>query len=137
MRRTSGEVSPAPRVLLVAGARWPRALLRAQLIEAGYDVVGAQLVARALRYPAAEPGRGPVLLIIIEQAALALAAPRELERLRARHPSARVLLLASATVAPPSGSWDVVLRRPLAIEQIVRAVRELVPLPGPAERPDA
>ncbi|HYT63063.1 MAG TPA: hypothetical protein VEL50_04145 [Gemmatimonadales bacterium] len=32
---------PPPRILVVSGEQWPRALLRAQLDEAGYDPIGA------------------------------------------------------------------------------------------------
>jgi len=31
---------PPPRILVVSGEQWPRALLRAQLDEAGYDAIG-------------------------------------------------------------------------------------------------
>jgi Response regulators consisting of a CheY-like receiver domain and a winged-helix DNA-binding domain len=59
-----------PRVLLVMPEQWPRALLRAELRERGYDALGAPGVAAALAYPVSAPARGPVRLILIDQAAL-------------------------------------------------------------------
>jgi hypothetical protein len=57
-----------PRVLLVMPDRWHRALLRAQLRELGYDALGAPDLAGGLLYPAPEPERGPVALIVVDQA---------------------------------------------------------------------
>jgi DNA-binding response OmpR family regulator len=113
-------------VLIVSGAQWPRALLRAQLLEEGYDAVGARTLASALGVRTEEPARGPVRLIVLDQAVLETEPADRLDRLRARHPGAQVLLLARSTVAPPPGDWDGVLRRPLEIAELVAAVRRLV-----------
>src|SRR3954454_21547300 len=62
---------PPPRVLLVMPEQWPRALLRAALREAGYDALGAPGLPGAIRYPVHPGDRGPVRLVLLDQAALA------------------------------------------------------------------
>ena len=131
-----------PRILIVSPDQRSRALLRAELREAGYDAIGASSLTTALRYPPHEPDRGPVRLFIIDGDAAA--APALLERTRARYPESRFLLIQSgAGAAPPAspgppdlpgaprppGPWQSVLRRPITIGEIVAAARELVPLP--------
>ena len=128
-----------PRILIVSPDQRSRALLRAELREAGYDAIGASSLTTALRYPPHEPDRGPVRLFIVDGGAAA--APALLERTRARYPESRFLLIQSgagaASPAPPGppdlpgapGPWQRVLRRPITIGAIVAAARELVPLP--------
>jgi len=127
-----------PRVLLIMPEQWPRALLRAALREAGYDALGAPGLDGALRYRARMEGRGPVRLIVMDQAVVhgAQAAER-LEALRRRHDDPPLVLLASA-IAPaatrpdaPSGAVRV-LRRPASIADLVAAVQSALPLHGPA-----
>ncbi len=129
-----------PRVLVVWPERVPRALLRAELREAGYDAIGASSLAAALRYPPAEPERGPVGLWIVDQAALDAAAAPLLALAATRHPVCGFLLVARAgpgagTALAPPGGWQVVLRRPVTIGAVVDAARTLVPLPPALQRP--
>lgn len=119
----------AARVLIVSPEQWPRALLRAELLEAGYDAIGSRTLSAALRYPRTEAGRGPVGLIIVDQAVVAREAPAVLERLVSKHAGSRCFLLARSSGALPAGSWDSVLRRPLSIRQVVEAVRRVLPIP--------
>jgi hypothetical protein len=131
-----------PRVLVVWPERVPRALLRAELREAGYDAIGASSLAAALRYPPADPARGPVGLWVVDQAALDAAAGPLLALAATRHPGSRFLLVARAgaratggsAVAPPGG-WSLVLRRPVTIGAVVDGARTLVPLPPALQRP--
>src|SRR6058998_4234200 len=122
-----------PRILIMSPDRRSRALLRAELREAGYDAIGASSLTTTLRYPPDEPDRGPVRLFIVDGDAAA--APALLERTRARYPGSRFLLIRSgAAAAPPDPPdpprpWQRVLRRPITIGEIVAAARELVPLP--------
>ncbi|KPK79239.1 MAG: hypothetical protein AMS25_13340 [Gemmatimonas sp. SM23_52] len=116
----------APRVLIVSPEQWPRALLRAELLEAGYDAVGSRTLSAALRYPRTEAGRGPVGLIIVDQAVVEREAPDVLERLASKHAGSRCFLLARSSGALPAGNWDAVLRRPQSIRQIVEAVRRVL-----------
>jgi DNA-binding response OmpR family regulator len=125
----------APRVLVVMPEQWPRALLRSALRESGYDAAGTQTLTSALRIPVTMPERGPVRLIVVDHSTLDGEADDRLERLVASHDHPATLLLARATSATPSGSWDTVLRRPVSVADIVHAVRSALPLPTDCVRP--
>jgi hypothetical protein len=114
-------------VLIVMPDQWPRALLRAALREDGYDAVGTRNLDSALRIRPEEPDRGPIRLVVVDQAALK-GAEDELERLLARHNAPSTLLLARPTLAVPPGRWDLVLQRPVSVGDIVSATQTLVPL---------
>lgn len=127
--------APAPRVLIVWGEQWPRALLRAALRDAGYDAVGATSLTGAARAAPTAPDRGPVQLVVVEQDALSHNGLTQLEQLLARHGRPAVVLLAHAVRALPPGAWARVLRRPFTVEDVATAVRELRPLPPGEYRP--
>ena len=119
-----------PRVLLVVPDQWHRALLRAQLRELGYDALGAPDLAAGLLYPALEPERGPVGLIVVDHGALTPFGDTLLPQLLARH-GAPAVLIAPAGVSPPGGPWVRVINRPVSIAEIARIVRELLPITSP------
>lgn len=112
--------------------QWPRALLRAALRDAGYDALGAPTLRAGLRYRPESLERGPVRLVLVDQAALVEKdSAALLERLRARHANPGLVLLARATsrgTLTPGVTWRRVLRRPVAIAELVAAVQDLVPL---------
>jgi DNA-binding NtrC family response regulator len=117
------------RILIVSADRWPRALLRAELRDAGYDAIGASSLSRALRYPPDDAERGPVRLVVVDSATAA-AEPVALERAPQRYPGVPFVLIRGAGAAS-RGPWAAILQRPLSIGDIVAAVRRLVPLsPG-------
>jgi CheY-like chemotaxis protein len=124
-----------PRVLIVIPAQWTRALLRAELRERGYDAVGTRDLLEALGAAAPEP----IALILVDQEALAAGDEQLLQellgRLRARHAGARMILHAGATHKAPAGPFEQVLRRPMSIADIVRAIEQVVPLPSGARHP--
>jgi hypothetical protein len=109
--------------------QWPRALLRSALRETGYDAVGTRTLSSALRVPVTMPGRGPVRLLVVDQAALDGDAGDRLERLLASHDHPATMLLARSTSATPAGTWDSVLRRPVSVAEISSAVQSMLPLP--------
>jgi len=113
---------PPPRILLVMPEHWPRALLRAELIERGYDVVGAPDLTAALLVRPVEKGRGPVRLIAIDQDVMVESQGALLERLVSRHQKPRLVLLARAQLETPPGSWDQIVRRPALIGEIATAI---------------
>lgn len=113
---------PPPRILLVMPEHWPRALLRAELIERGYDVVGAPDLTGALLVRPVEKGRGPVRLIAIDQDVIVESQSPLLERLVSRHQNPRLVLLARAQMETPPGSWDQIVRRPALIGEIAAAI---------------
>ena len=128
------QVIAPPRVLVVIPDQWPRAHIRAALRETGYDAIGAASVPDALAHRAFEPERGAVGAIVLDAAAVH-DHDAALERLQHRHANAPVILLTSAVVQPPVGEWDRVLRRPFTVEDVVRAVSALAPLPEDQRRP--
>ncbi len=105
--------------------RGPRALLRAALDDAGYDAIGARTVGEALTSPVAEPDRGPVRLVIVDQNT-AIDGNGLLAELLERHRQPVALLIASSVESVPPGPWRQVLRRPVRIGEIVDAARALV-----------
>lgn len=121
---------PPPRILLVMPEHWPRALLRAELIERGYDVVGTPDVATALLSRPAEKDRGPVRVIVIDQDVLAEPQSRLLDLLASRHPNARLVLLARAQLETPPGAWDKIVRRPALIGEIASLIEQALSAAG-------
>jgi hypothetical protein len=125
-------VSHPARVLLIMPQQWPRALLRAELREEGYDAIGARNLSEAGRHPATDPERGPVGLVLVDDAALSPGREELLEPLLARHGRPPAILLARAGHAVPGGPWTRVLQRPVRIEDIVQAVRAILAAPRPS-----
>jgi DNA-binding response OmpR family regulator len=132
--------SPPPRVLLVIPEQWPRALLRAALRDAGYDALGAPSLAAALRYPIQSRDRGPVRLLLVDQAGLTdEESATLLDALLRRHGYPAAMLLARAMPAQPlpsagSAPWRQVIKRPASIADLVAAVQALLPLPPGSSR---
>jgi CheY-like chemotaxis protein len=129
-----------PRVLLIIPDQWPRALLRAALRDAGYDALGAPSPGAGLRYRAQAEGRGPVGLIVVDQAAVrGDEAADRLAALRRRHGHPPVVLLASTTAPgmPGDATQGVVrrVRRPVSIADLVAAVRSALPMASGPDRP--
>lgn len=117
------------RILVVMAAQWPRAFLRAELREAGYDAVGARDLDEAASYPREEAGRGPVRLIILDQAVIPSSNDPRLIALLHTHPEAQTVLLAGAFQPPLPGKWGQVLRHPTTIAEIIQAAQLLLPPP--------
>jgi DNA-binding response OmpR family regulator len=120
-----------PRILVIMDDQWPRALLRAGLLDAGYDAVGARSVSEALSYTAADQDRGPVRMVVADRHVLAQE-PGRLSELMGRYGSPMVLLLTSAGELTPEGPWTRVMHRPVSIGELIGAVQELVPLASTA-----
>ena len=113
--------------------QWRRALLRAALREVGYDAVGTRNVSAGTRFPAKDPGRGDVKLIIIDQDALD-EGEAPVDALIKTH-GAVSILIARSTIAAPPGPWQRILSRPLAIDDIVAAVQSLLSLAAERRHP--
>jgi hypothetical protein len=103
---------------------WPRALLRAELIERGYDVVGAPDLSTALLSRPQEQGRAPVGVIVIDQDAWVEPQSRLVDLLVSRHRNPRLVLLARAQLEPPSIPWDKIVRKPALIGQIASEIED-------------
>jgi DNA-binding NtrC family response regulator len=118
-------MEPRPDIVLL-GTQWrPRALLRAQLIEEGFEVVATETWPDARRH--LRPGMKPRLLIVdvqqLPDAAQVLADLRVLMK-----PDRVLVLSAMSTVSDDEiqrlGFHAV--KRPIAIEQIVDAVTRII-----------
>lgn len=107
---------------------WPRALLRVELRERGYDAVSAPSLEEANVFAAQHAERGPVRLIVADQSVIESATAGQLDELRSALGTAAVLLLVRGDGAPPDGSWAAVVRRPFQVGDVLRAVEKLVPL---------
>jgi hypothetical protein len=124
-------VVPAPRktsppdIVLLATEWQPRALLRAQLIEEGFEVVATDTWTAARR--ALRPGSKPLLAIVD---LLGLPEPdRVLGDLRVLMKPERVLVLAAAGTVQPDAIAPLgfhVIRRPVPIGDIAGEVTRIV-----------
>jgi hypothetical protein len=128
-------MDPKPPDVIVVGAEWPeRALLRAQLIEEGHEVVAVDTwpIPRLYRRPGMRPR---VLLIDLRE----LPKPREtLEEVRIVLPPAQVLVvtaLGSLTGQEVRELGFNVIERPATIGQIVAATGALLSRPLAEQRP--
>ena len=128
-------MSPKPPDVIVIGAEWPeRALLRAQLIEEGHEVIAVDTwpIPRTYRRPGMEPR---VLLIDLHE----LPNPREtLDEVRVVLAPERVLVvtaLGSLTGKEVRRLGFNVIERPVTIGQIVAATGALLSRPLAAQGP--
>ena len=122
---TPGEApAGAPVVWIVDADHWPRAYLRAELIERGYDAVGFPTLREALG--ALANVRRPAL-VIVDLGALEVE-PRSLAALgRAGAPVLGVVGAAAAEdQLVRAFPWAALLRRPVTIGAIADAVERLL-----------
>ena len=116
----------AARVLIVLRGRWPRALLRAQLRERGYDAVAAPSLAAALPYVSGPRGVFPRLILVEGELLGQEDAAERLAQL-SDGVSPAVVLLRQGEGAVPEGDWTAVLPRSLPHDELLRTVTRLVP----------
>lgn len=113
--------------MLLVSERWPeRALLRAALLEEGLEVIGAQDLFEALIWLQEEPVR----LVLVD---LPCHGQGALPQVRERWPDLPFLLLSGPFAGLGAEGLEAlprvrVLRRPLPIGSLVRAVREALGL---------
>ena len=112
--------------------QWTRVLLRAAMREVGYDAVGTRTLQSGMRIRVSEPDRAPITLIVIDHAAVT-----DLDSVKSlldRH-HAPAILIARRTSATPAGPWQRVVYRPISVEEIVRVVEDISPLPADLQHP--
>ncbi len=107
-----------PAALIVMVEHWTAALLRAELLERGWDAACAPSMAEALLIGA---GRG-VSVVLIEDATLTARDPRLLAW-AAAHEGMRLVLLTGAVTEEAREPWQRILHRPLSLGAIARALR--------------
>ena len=109
-----------PKVIwIIDGEQWPRALLRAELIERGFDAVGYLTVRDAID---SLPERRPDVIVVDLRGQV----PRLVERLR-RLAVPIVVIGGAVELAEVAGKeeWSAVLRRPVSIGEIARTAAVL------------
>lgn len=117
-----------PRIVIVSDDQWLRAGLRGELRERGYDAIGARDLGEALLASRPEPGRGPVRLVLVDQASLGT--ELESEAVHKLHRStwrARLVLIAPGNRKEAEGPWTDVLRRPITVGEIADYVARMLP----------
>ena len=116
-----------PVLWVVDREQWPRACLRAELIERGYDPYGFILLDDALDY--LSTGRSPkpeALILELRGQKLANHSLQILEDLAIP----TIVLGGSADLNDPlvqNRKWKVVLRRPFSLGEVAEVVERLVP----------
>lgn len=118
-------MEPRPDIVLL-GAEWrTRALLRAQLIEEGFDVVATDTWPEARRH--LRPGMKPRLVIVDVQELPD--AERVLDDLRVLMKPDRVLILSAMSTVSDEEIQRLgfhAVKRPIAIERIIEVVKRVI-----------
>ncbi len=118
-----------PVVWIISTEQWPRALLRAELIEDGYDAVGyltAEQTLEALRCPSAEKPGAVILDLNGQTLTSSLLSALQ-------HKAVPVILLGgSVELSDPlvdEFHQAAILKRPFAIGDVVAVLKSLLPVP--------
>ena len=118
----------SPRVLLIQ-PEWPaRALLKAELEEAGWEVLGADTPRLAIDLSIARGFRPDVVVLDTVGLSADPAGLQELQFIRGRVP---LLLLQSGQYTVPDAALSptTILRRPFSIADVATALRALITRP--------
>lgn len=122
----------AETILVVEDERPVRELVRDVLRLQGYTVLeaadGEEALAIAGRYP------GPIDLVVADVVVPGPAAAELVERLRTAHPGLRALYTSGYTgeqVGRLLRSEGLLLEKPFSVDELVRAVRQVLEAPGP------
>jgi hypothetical protein len=115
-----------PSALIVMPEHWTAALLKAELLERGWDAACAPSMAEGLVLAA---GR-KISVALVDQAALSSRDPRLLAWAVA-HEGMRLVLLTGAMTEQARGPWQRVLRRPLSLGAIADALASSASAPSP------
>ena len=109
-----------PRIWIVDADHWPRAYLRAELIERGYDATGFETLKDAMIRLLTARSRRPALLVI-DLHGQVIDDKLGSGLLRAKLPVIAIAGATSSEIAPP-GVLVELLRRPLTIGAVADAV---------------
>ena len=115
-----------PTVWIIAAEHWPRACLRAELIERGFDAIGFETTADAL-VELWRPGQTAPSLVVIDLREQLLDG-RTLAAFQAR--GCRLVAIAGAVereaAVAHSAAWSVLLARPVMLGAIADEAQRLV-----------
>jgi len=115
-------IAPPARVWIVDGDQWPRAVLRAELIERGYDAVGFVALRDAVVRLVSFPRQGPQAIVVDLQGQM-----DDVSLLAAlfRRGIAVVAITGAAEAATPGVRdlpWAALLHRPVTIGAVADAL---------------
>ena len=117
-----------PLLWVIDSEQWPRACLRAELIERGYDPYGFITIGDALESLSWQPPEPKPALIVLELRGQDLT-EQVIEAIRAlRIPT--IVLGGAAELNEPvvqARQWQVVLKRPVSLGKIADVVETIVP----------
>jgi hypothetical protein len=123
-RPSSTTSSLQPRVWIISSDHWPRACLRAELIERGYDATGFVALKDAVDRLMAVPSRRPALLVIDLRGQIV---DDILRNLLSRQGIPVLAINNAAYVGGDDyGRVAAVLRRPITLGSIAEAIERLV-----------
>jgi len=125
-RDADGDGQEGPRVWVIGADHWPRAALRAELIERGYDAVGFTTLRDAAAALVLARGRAPALIVLdLHQQPL----DGQLLDLIFR-PGVPLIAVAGASQASDQAlgrrGWATFLQRPVTLGTIADAVERLL-----------
>jgi DNA-binding NtrC family response regulator len=112
-------------VWVIDAEQWPRACLRAELMERGFEVIGFDQMTRAMAALRNGLYQRP-FLVILELRCLA-AQPSQIKAL-VRLNMPKILLGGAVELNEPwinKGEWDEIIQRPFTIGKVVDAVENL------------
>jgi DNA-binding response OmpR family regulator len=112
-------------IWIISAEQWPRAMLRAELIEQGYDAVGYLTIDQTLIELSRSPGQKPQI-IILDLNGQEITRARLCALLGEGIPV--VILGGAVELASPllgECSWAGILRRPFMIRQVVDLIKQV------------
>jgi hypothetical protein len=113
----ASQARPRPRALLVMPEHWSCVLLRATIIERGWDAACLRTLSGALFTARPTPR-----VILLDVDALRPGDAALLAALDGLAVRPRLVVLALAKKEPPPGPWEKVLRRPLPLDALADAI---------------
>jgi DNA-binding NtrC family response regulator len=118
-----------PLLWVIDSEQWPRACLRAELIERGYDPYGFITIGDALESLSRQPPEPKPALIVLELRGQDLT-EQLIEAIRALRIPTIVLGGATELNEPvvQARQWQVVLKRPVSLGKIADVVETIVPV---------
>jgi DNA-binding NtrC family response regulator len=114
-------MDPQPVIWIIDSEHWPRALIRAELMERGYDAIGFENIKDAVTSLPLKPR--PQLVIVELRGQVLYGADLE-PFVSLKIPMMTIHSTDSNPNTIASYRWAAVLRRPLSIGQICDAVRD-------------
>src|SRR5215831_9446934 len=114
-----------PVLWVIDGEQWPRACLRAELIERGYDAYGFVNIADALDSLSREASPKPEI-IVLELRGQSLKSELT-QRIRSLQVPTIVLGGSTEFTEPlvQQSSWEVILKRPVSLGQVADVVQKI------------